>query len=120
MYVRFFFDFNLTYVGAGMICPYLINASLLLGSILSWGVMWPLIAGLKGDWYPSDLPESSMRSLQGYKVCFQIDFPTISKNMCNGVPSNLPIFMSCIGLHLCSSDPRGRRIQFYQDFCDHN
>ncbi|KAM3388564.1 hypothetical protein ACQJBY_010983 [Aegilops geniculata] len=64
----FFFDFNLTYVGAGMICPHLVNISLLLGSILSWGVMWPLIADLKGNWYPADLPESSMRSLQGYKA----------------------------------------------------
>ncbi|KAF7017592.1 hypothetical protein CFC21_031005 [Triticum aestivum] len=65
---KFFFDFNLTYVGAGMICPHLVNISLLLGSILSWGVMWPLIADLKGNWYPADLPESSMRSLQGYKA----------------------------------------------------
>uniref|UniRef100_A0ACD5V4C6 Uncharacterized protein n=1 Tax=Avena sativa TaxID=4498 RepID=A0ACD5V4C6_AVESA len=64
----FFFDFNLTYVGAGMICPHRINISLLLGSILSWGIMWPLIADLKGNWYPADIPESSMRSLQGYKV----------------------------------------------------
>lgn len=51
-----------------MICPHLVNISLLLGSILSWGVMWPLIADLKGNWYPADLPESSMRSLQGYKA----------------------------------------------------
>ncbi|XP_051218470.1 probable metal-nicotianamine transporter YSL9 [Lolium perenne] len=64
----FFFDFNLTYVGAGMICPHLINISLLLGSILSYGIMWPLISDLKGNWYPADLPESSMRSLQGYKA----------------------------------------------------
>ncbi|KAM0915408.1 hypothetical protein ACQ4PT_010825 [Festuca glaucescens] len=46
----FFFDFNLTYVGAGMICPHLINISLLLGSILSYGIMWPLISDLKGNW----------------------------------------------------------------------
>uniref|UniRef100_A0ACD5V3Z8 Uncharacterized protein n=1 Tax=Avena sativa TaxID=4498 RepID=A0ACD5V3Z8_AVESA len=64
----FFFDFSLTYVGAGMICSHLVNLSLLLGAILSWGVMWPLISDLKGDWYPSNIPESSMRSLQGYKA----------------------------------------------------
>ncbi|KAI4977623.1 hypothetical protein ZWY2020_008510 [Hordeum vulgare] len=64
----FFFDFNLTYVGAGMICPHLVNISLLLGSVLSWGIMWPLIANMKGNWYPADLPESSMKSLQGYKA----------------------------------------------------
>ncbi|KAM0839509.1 hypothetical protein ACQ4PT_060261 [Festuca glaucescens] len=64
----FFFDFSLTYVGAGMICSHLVNLSLLLGAILSWGVMWPLISDLEGDWYPSNIPESSMSSLQGYKA----------------------------------------------------
>uniref|UniRef100_A0A0E0H3R5 Uncharacterized protein n=1 Tax=Oryza nivara TaxID=4536 RepID=A0A0E0H3R5_ORYNI len=64
----FFFDFSFTYVGAGMICSHLVNLSLLLGAILSWGVMWPLISDLKGDWYSADIPESSMKSLQGYKA----------------------------------------------------
>ncbi|XP_072988681.1 probable metal-nicotianamine transporter YSL9 isoform X1 [Typha latifolia] len=68
----FFFDFSLTYVGAGMICSHIVNISLLLGAILSWGIMWPLISELKGDWYPGSLPESSMRSLQGYKVFISI------------------------------------------------
>jgi hypothetical protein len=49
-----------------------VNLSLLLGAILSWGVMWPLISDLEGDWYPSNIPESSMSSLQGYKVCFSV------------------------------------------------
>ncbi|OQU82054.1 hypothetical protein SORBI_3006G164200 [Sorghum bicolor] len=65
---NFFFDFSLTYVGAGMICSHLVNLSLLLGALLSWGIMWPLISDLKGDWYPADMKESSMRSLQGYKA----------------------------------------------------
>ena len=51
-----------------MICPYIINASLLIGGILSWGVMWPLIADRKGDWYDSKLKPSSLQGLQGYKV----------------------------------------------------
>ncbi|KAK1297631.1 putative metal-nicotianamine transporter YSL9 [Acorus calamus] len=68
----FFFDFSMTYVGAGMICSYLVNLSLMLGAVLSWGVMWPLISDLKGHWYPEDLKPSSMRSLQGYKVFISI------------------------------------------------
>lgn len=68
----FFFDFSLTYVGAGMICSHLVNLSLILGAVLSWGVMWPLIRGLKGEWYPATISESSMRSLQGYKVFISI------------------------------------------------
>ncbi|XVE64462.1 hypothetical protein DITRI_Ditri07aG0102600 [Diplodiscus trichospermus] len=68
----FYFDFSMTYIGAGMICSHLVNLSLLLGAVLSWGVMWPLIGGLKGEWFPSTLPESSMKSLNGYKVFISI------------------------------------------------
>lgn len=53
----FFFDFSATYVGVGMICPYIINISVLLGGILSWGLMWPLIENRKGDWFNADLPK---------------------------------------------------------------
>lgn len=55
-----------------MICSHLVNLSLLLGAVLSWGVMWPLIGNLKGKWFPSSLPESSMKSLNGYKVFISI------------------------------------------------
>ncbi|WJZ80245.1 hypothetical protein VitviT2T_000179 [Vitis vinifera] len=65
---RFYFDFSATYVGVGMICPYLINISVLVGAILSWGLMWPLIKNRKGDWYSSELSESSLHGLQGYRV----------------------------------------------------
>ncbi|XP_068329015.1 metal-nicotianamine transporter YSL2-like [Pyrus communis] len=68
----FYFDFSMTYIGAGMICSHLVNLSLLLGAILSWGVMWPLIRGLKGEWFPATLSESSMKSLNGYKVLISI------------------------------------------------
>ncbi|KAH8511587.1 hypothetical protein H0E87_008958 [Populus deltoides] len=69
---QFFFDFSATYVGVGMICPYIINVSVLLGGILSWGLMWPLIDTKKGDWYPADLKASSLHGLQGYKVFIAI------------------------------------------------
>ena len=65
---RFYFDFSLTYVGAGMICPHLINVSLLLGGIISYGLMWPLIGNKAGDWYPSGLGHSDLKGLYGYKV----------------------------------------------------
>ncbi|KAA0046808.1 metal-nicotianamine transporter YSL3-like isoform X1 [Cucumis melo var. makuwa] len=68
----FYFDFSLTYIGAGMICSHLVNFSLLLGAVLSWGIMWPLMKELKGEWYPGSLPESSMKSLNGYKVFVSI------------------------------------------------
>ncbi|MFS7929832.1 putative oligopeptide transporter, OPT superfamily [Helianthus anomalus] len=68
----FYFDFSMTYIGAGMICSHLVNLSLLAGAILSYGVMWPLIGDRKGHWFPSSLPESSMKSLNGYKVFISI------------------------------------------------
>lgn len=62
----------MSYIGAGMICSHLVNLSLLLGALLSWGIMWPLIGGREGDWFPSTPPESSMKSLNGYKVFISI------------------------------------------------
>ncbi|KAJ3685800.1 hypothetical protein LUZ61_014964 [Rhynchospora tenuis] len=69
---NFYFDFSATYVGVGMICPYLINISLLVGSFISWGMLWPWIKGKKGVWYDAHLPESSLSGLTGYKVFISI------------------------------------------------
>lgn len=33
-----------------MICPHIVNWSMLLGAILSWGIMWPLMEKKAGDW----------------------------------------------------------------------
>ncbi|CAN6578814.1 unnamed protein product [Malus baccata var. baccata] len=68
----FYFDFSMTFVGAGMICSHLVNLSLLLGSVLSFGVMWPLIGRLKGHWFSESLDEYDMKSLYGYKVFLSV------------------------------------------------
>ncbi|KAF8772227.1 hypothetical protein HU200_005942 [Digitaria exilis] len=69
---KFFFDFSATYVGVGMICPYIINFSLLLGSVVSWGVMWPYIESKRGLWYDAKLPRSSLHGLNGYQIFISI------------------------------------------------
>ncbi|MED6143212.1 putative metal-nicotianamine transporter ysl8 [Stylosanthes scabra] len=69
---KFYFDFSATYIGVGMICPYIINISVLLGGILSWGLMWPLIENKEGDWYPKDLGDGSLHGIQGYRVFISI------------------------------------------------
>ncbi|KAB1211114.1 putative metal-nicotianamine transporter YSL7 [Morella rubra] len=51
---------------------YLINISLLVGAILSWGIMWPLIDARKGSWYSAELKESSLHGLQGYRIFIAI------------------------------------------------
>ncbi|KAL7596023.1 metal-nicotianamine transporter YSL3-like isoform X1 [Lactuca sativa] len=68
----FYFDFSMTYVGTGMICPHIVSFSLLFGAVISWGIMWPLIENQKGEWFPNNVPESSMESLNGYKVFISI------------------------------------------------
>ncbi|KAJ4710630.1 Oligopeptide transporter [Melia azedarach] len=69
---KFYFDFSTTYVGVGMICPYMVNISLLIGAIVSWGIMWPLIETKKGSWYSAELAESSLHGIQGYRVFIAI------------------------------------------------
>lgn len=69
MYVcRMYFDFSMTYVGAGIISPHIVNVSVLLGAIVSWCVMWPLIANHEGEWYPAGLGSTDFKGLYGYKV----------------------------------------------------
>ncbi|KAK4488978.1 hypothetical protein RD792_004769 [Penstemon davidsonii] len=69
---KFYFDFSATYVGIGMICPHIVNVSLLVGGILSWGIMWPLIETRKGHWYSATLDPDDIQGLRGYKVFIAI------------------------------------------------
>lgn len=68
----FYFDFSPTYVGCGLICPHIVNCSVLLGSIISWGFLWPFISQRAGDWYPSNLESNDFKGLYGYKVFIAI------------------------------------------------
>ena len=65
---RFYFDFGPTYIGCGLICPHIVNCSVLLGAIISWGFLWPFISALVGDWYPSGMESNNLKGLYGYKV----------------------------------------------------
>lgn len=55
----------------------------MVGGILSWAIMWPLIDARKGDWYSADLKSSSLHGLQGYKVSFLSTF-TNTRSMFHG------------------------------------
>ena len=37
------------FLGAGMICPHWVNYSMMVGAIVSWGIMWPLLRGQAGS-----------------------------------------------------------------------
>lgn len=68
----FYFDFSPTYVGCGLICPHIVNCSVLLGAIISWGFLWPFISQRAGNWYPADLSSNDFKGLYGYKVFIAI------------------------------------------------
>ncbi|KAK4483234.1 hypothetical protein RD792_010417 [Penstemon davidsonii] len=68
----FYFDFSPTYVGCGLICPHIVNCSVLFGAIISWGFLWPFISQRAGDWYPADLGSNDFKGLYGYKVFIAI------------------------------------------------
>ncbi len=59
-----------------MICPHIVNVSMMLGSILTWGFLWPYIADKSGDWYAAGLNEHDFKGLFGYKVCPSPSHPT--------------------------------------------
>ncbi|KAI3776863.1 hypothetical protein L1987_46653 [Smallanthus sonchifolius] len=69
---RFYFDFSATYVGCGLICPHIVNCSVLFGAIISWGLLWPFITTHAGDWYPAGLDQDDFKGLYGYKVFIAI------------------------------------------------
>ncbi|KMZ58118.1 Yellow stripe-like transporter 12 [Zostera marina] len=68
----FYFDFSPTYIGCGLICPHIVNCSVLLGAIISWGFLWPFISSRAGDWYPDGLESNDFKGLYGYKVFLAI------------------------------------------------
>nr|DAD30503.1 TPA_asm: hypothetical protein HUJ06_009354 [Nelumbo nucifera] len=101
----FYFDFSPTYVGCGLICPHIVNCSVLLGAIISWGFLWPFIAKHAGDWYPAGLGNNDFKGLYGYKVFIAISLilgdglynlikiiAVTVKEMCHkGPKKNLPV-----------------------------
>ncbi|XP_024181827.1 probable metal-nicotianamine transporter YSL6 isoform X1 [Rosa chinensis] len=102
----FYFDFSPTYVGCGLICPHIVNCSVLLGAIISWGFLWPLISQHAGHWYPADLGSNDFKGLYGYKVFIAIALilgdglynlikiiAITIKEICNksSIQSNLPL-----------------------------
>ncbi|XP_047063040.1 probable metal-nicotianamine transporter YSL17 [Lolium rigidum] len=64
----FSFNFSMTNVGVGMFCPYKITISMLAGSLISWGLIWPYIETKAGDWYPKGLDNDNISGINGYRV----------------------------------------------------
>lgn len=67
---KWYFDFNQLYIGAGFLMPHHIVASMMFGAVISWGLMWPILDGKKGDWYPATLGQGTtdVSGLSGYQI----------------------------------------------------
>ena len=66
---------------------------MMLGSILSWGILWPYIDGKAGDWYPVGLREHDFKGLFGYQVTSPSPYLTAS--------------LISTALHECTADGLG-------------
>jgi hypothetical protein len=67
--------------------PYVVAYSMMWGSVLSWGIMWPLLAKKEGSWYPAGIQDGDFRGMSGYRVC----------------APNLPLLCLPMGLLDCKS-----------------
>ncbi|KAF5478870.1 hypothetical protein F2P56_005397 [Juglans regia] len=67
-FASFYFEFFSIHVGAGMLCPYSTSFSLLVGSILSWGILFPFLRSKRGIWYDAVMDTSyDYRGFGGYR-----------------------------------------------------
>ncbi|XP_047067242.1 probable metal-nicotianamine transporter YSL5 isoform X2 [Lolium rigidum] len=107
----FYFDFNPSYVGYGLISPHIVNCSVFLGSVISWGFLWPFITTQAGDWYPDNLSSSDFRGLYGYKV-----FVAISIILGDGLYNLVKIFV-IIAREICIAQSKqcDQLVQALQD-----
>ncbi|KAL6652778.1 hypothetical protein ACP70R_011703 [Stipagrostis hirtigluma subsp. patula] len=100
--IRFYFNFSPSYVGFGLISPHIVNCSVFLGSVVSWGFLWPFISVQAGHWYPDNLGNTDFRGLYGYKV-----FIAISIILGDGLYNLVKIFI-VIAREFCNMQSKQR------------
>ncbi|KAL1210107.1 putative metal-nicotianamine transporter YSL6 [Cardamine amara subsp. amara] len=108
----FYFDFSPTYIGCGLICPHIVNCSVLLGAIISWGILWPIVSQHAGDWYPADLGSNDFKGLYGYKV-----FIAIAIILGDGL-YNLVKIIAVTVKEICNSSSRLNNLPIVADVVD--
>jgi hypothetical protein len=60
------FDFNLPFVGLGILAPISVTWSMLVGGLISWGLLWPLLSHMEGQWFAARLEPWDIRGAYGY------------------------------------------------------
>ncbi|XP_028786146.1 probable metal-nicotianamine transporter YSL6 [Neltuma alba] len=108
----FYFDFSPTYVGCGLICPHIVNCSVLLGAIISWGFLWPFVSKHAGDWYPANLGSNDFKGLYGYKV-----FISISLILGDGVYNLVKIILITVR-EMCRANSKQNNLPVVSEVTD--
>ncbi|XP_011623458.1 probable metal-nicotianamine transporter YSL6 isoform X1 [Amborella trichopoda] len=108
----FYFDFSPTYIGCGLICPHIVNCSVLFGAIVSWGFLWPFISQRAGDWYPANLGNNDFQGLFGYKV-----FIAIALIVGDGLYNLIKIVVVTVR-ELCAQRSKQSKIPLINNFRD--
>lgn len=49
-----------------------VSWSMLVGGVISWGLLWPVLSGKEGSWYRSGLLGWDIRGVFGYHLCMAI------------------------------------------------
>lgn len=101
----FSFNFAMSNVGVGMLSPYKITVSMLAGSLVAWGLLWPYIERKEGSWYPAGLGEYSLSGINAYRT-----FIGISMVLADGLFHLLCILLRT--LHAMYAARRQRRQPF--------
>ncbi|KAF0930600.1 hypothetical protein E2562_033764 [Oryza meyeriana var. granulata] len=92
-----YFDFSMANVGVGMISPYKTTMSMLVGSLVSWGIIWPYIETKEGSWYPRGLDGDDLGGINGYRV-----FVGMSMILADGLLHLLVILLRKLHVRWCS------------------
>ncbi|XP_057983623.1 probable metal-nicotianamine transporter YSL6 [Malania oleifera] len=108
----FYFDFGPTYIGCGLICPHIVNCSVLLGAIISWGFLWPFISKHAGDWFPADIGSNDFKGLYGYKV-----FIAIALILGDGL-YNLIKIIAITAKEMSNKSTEGEKLPIIKDIVD--
>ncbi|KAL6843722.1 hypothetical protein ACP4OV_026293 [Aristida adscensionis] len=64
----FYYNFSTVTIGIGMLSTYKITISMLVGSLVSWGIMWPYIETKKGNWYDPRPNYLNLSGIDAYQV----------------------------------------------------
>ncbi|KAL0033062.1 hypothetical protein WJX79_000741 [Trebouxia sp. C0005] len=107
------FDFELTYVGVGMLVPHAVNASMMLGAIIMFGIILPVANQHSGDWYPPKSTWSNSKDVRG-TYAYQV-FTALGMFLGEGAYTILKVtILACRGMYRSwkakrtgKVDPRG-------------